>query len=79
MRGCNVKDGKYVSIADSHALHSVLEREEPLMAVLIIMYPLGEAAVCSRTAAVARAGEKPGCHRRHPLRGSSRWRCVSAR
>ena len=36
-----VKGGKNVTIADLRALHSVLEREEALMAGLIIMEPLG--------------------------------------
>lgn len=36
-----VKGGKNVSIADLRALHSVLEREDALMAGLIIMEPLG--------------------------------------
>ena len=37
-----VKGGANVTIADLRALHSVLEREEALMAGLIIMKPLGE-------------------------------------
>ena len=37
-----VKGGKHVTIADLRALHSVLEREEALMAGLIIMHPLGD-------------------------------------
>ena len=36
-----VKGGKNVTIADLRALHSVLEREEAMMAGLIIMHPLG--------------------------------------
>ena len=36
-----VKGGRHVTIADLRALHSVLEREEALMAGLIIMHPLG--------------------------------------
>ena len=36
-----VKGGKNVTIADLRALHSVLEREEALMAGLIVMHPLG--------------------------------------
>ena len=37
-----VKGGKNVTIADLRALHSVLEREEALMAGLIVMDPLGD-------------------------------------
>ena len=37
-----VKGGRNVTIADLRALHSVLEREEALMAGLIVMYPLGD-------------------------------------
>ena len=37
-----VSGGKNVTIADLRALHSVLEREEALMAGLIVMEPLGE-------------------------------------
>ena len=37
-----VKGGVNVTIADLRALHSVLEREEALMAGLIIMHPLGD-------------------------------------
>ena len=37
-----VKGGQNVTIADLRALHSVLEREEAVMAGLIVMEPLGD-------------------------------------
>ena len=46
-----VKGGKNVTIADLRALHSVLEREEALVAELIIMHPLG---ACAGSATVPR-------------------------
>ena len=37
-----VKDGKYVPIAVQRASNGVLENEEALLAVLIIMDPMGD-------------------------------------
>ena len=52
-----VKGGKNVTIADLRALHSVLEREEALMAGLIIMEPLGAVKMRNFQRLMAEAGD----------------------
>ncbi len=52
-----VKGGKNVTIADLRALHSVLEREEALMAGLIIMHPLGPQKMRNFQKLMAEAGD----------------------
>lgn len=52
-----VKGGANVTIADVRALHSVLEREEALMAGLIIMRPLGERKAQNFARLMATAGD----------------------
>ena len=63
-----VKGGKNVTIADLRALHSVLEREEALMAGLIIMEPLGERKMNNFQKLAAEAGDMdvPGSARLYP-------------
>lgn len=52
-----VKGGANVTIADLRALHSVLEREEALMAGLIVMEPLGERKMANFRKLVGEAGD----------------------
>ena len=52
-----VKGGKNVTIADLRALHSVLEREDALMAGLIIMEPLGDVKMRNFQRLMAEAGD----------------------
>ena len=52
-----VKGGKNVTIADLRALHSVLEREEALIAGLIVMEPLGERKMRNFQELMAEAGD----------------------
>ena len=52
-----VKGGKNVTIADLRALHSVLEREEAMMAGLIIMHPLGATKERNFRQLMAEAGD----------------------
>jgi len=52
-----VKGGKNVTIADLRALHSVLEREEALMAGLIVMEPLGDRKLSNFKKLIADAGD----------------------
>ena len=52
-----VKGGKNVTIADLRVLHSVLEREEALMAGLIIMHPLGDAKRRNFAKLIGEAGD----------------------
>ncbi|MDE0411082.1 MAG: site-specific DNA-methyltransferase [Gammaproteobacteria bacterium] len=52
-----VKGGANVTIADLRALHSVLEREEALMAGLIIMQPLGTQKMRNFNKLMAEAGD----------------------
>lgn len=52
-----VKGGKNVTIADLRALHSVLEREEALMAGLIVMEPLGKQKLRNFAKLMAEAGD----------------------
>ncbi|MBC6428861.1 MAG: site-specific DNA-methyltransferase [Cellvibrionales bacterium] len=63
-----VKGGKNVSIADFRALHSVLEREEALMAGLITMEPLPDRQKTNFLKLAAQAGdlEMPGSIRHYP-------------
>ena len=63
-----VKGGKNVTIADLRALHSVLEREESLMAGLIIMEPLGDRKMNNFQKLAAEAGDLdvPGSARLYP-------------
>ena len=64
-----VKGGVNVTIADLRALHSVLEREEALMAGLIIMEPLGERKMNNFLKLAAEAGDLdvPDSARQYPL------------
>ena len=52
-----VKGGKNVNITDLRALHSVLEREEALMAGLIVMAPLGDRKMQNFQKLMAEAGD----------------------
>ena len=52
-----VKGGKNVTIADLRALHSVLEREEALLAGLIIMEPLGDRKMQNFQKLMSEAGD----------------------
>ena len=52
-----VKGGKNVTIADLRALHSVLEREEALMAGFIVMEPLGERKMSNFQKLISEAGD----------------------
>ena len=52
-----VKGGKNVTIADLRALHSVLEREEAVMAGLIVMEPLGDRKMQNFQKLMAEAGD----------------------
>ena len=52
-----VKGGKNVTIADLRALHSVLEREEAMMAGLIVMQPLGDVKLRNFHKLMAEAGD----------------------
>ena len=52
-----VKGGKNVIIADLRALHSVLEREEALMAGFIVMEPLGERKMSNFQKLISEAGD----------------------
>ena len=52
-----VKGGKNVTIADLRALHSVLEREDAMMAGLIIMDPLGDVKMRNFQRLMAEAGD----------------------
>ena len=63
-----VKGGKNITIADFRALHSVLEREEALMAGLITMFPLPERQKANFLKLAAEAGdlEVPGSARDYP-------------
>ena len=62
-----VKGGVNVTIADLRALHSVLEREEALMAGLIVMRPLGDVKMRNFRRLIAEAGdlEVPDAARPH--------------
>ena len=63
-----VKGGVNVTIADLRALHSVLEREEALMAGFIIMAPLGDRKMNNFLKLAAEAGDLdvPGSARLYP-------------
>ena len=52
-----VKGGKNVTIADLRALHSVLEREEAVMAGLIVMEPLGDRKMQNFQKLMSEAGD----------------------
>jgi len=51
-----VKGGKNVTIVDLRVLHSVLEREDALMAGLIVMEPLGDRRLSNFERLIADAG-----------------------
>ena len=52
-----VKGGASVTIADLRALHSVLEREEAVMAGLIVMEPLGKRKMANFSRLIGEAGD----------------------
>ena len=52
-----VKGGANVNIADLRALHSVLEREEAIMAGLIVMEPLGDVKMRNFQKLIGEAGD----------------------
>lgn len=61
-----VKGGANVAIADLRALHSVLEREEAMMAGLIVMEPLGERKMQNFRKLMAEAGDLDVLGRPYP-------------
>ena len=61
-----VKGGANVTIADLRALHSVLEREEAMMAGLIVMEPLGERKMMNFKRLVGEAGDLDVMKRSYP-------------